>query len=199
MVISVKTNSTPTFLPQPVNLLICALKHRDRHTQIHSQRVMKLATKLGRACHLSAIEIYHLQISACLHDIGKIGVPDHILFKPSQLNAEEWNCMKTHPEKGEEITRMLVIEDCDVIANIIRQHHESYDGTGYPDRLAGETISILSRIIAVADAYDAITETRPYARARSHQEAMEILNYEQGIKFDPYVFQKFIILIEKSN
>lgn len=199
MVMSPEIDSIYCSFPQPIKSLICALKHRDQHTQRHSQRVIKLATKIGRACHLSAAEIYHLRISAYLHDIGKIGIPDCILFKPDKLDAEEWNCMKTHPEKGEEITRMLAIEDCDLIANVVRQHHEYYDGNGYPDRLAGENISILSRIIAVADAYDAITETRPYARARSHQEAMEILNFEQGIKFDPYVFQKFMTLIEREN
>jgi len=107
--------------------------------------------------------------------------------------------MKTHPEKGEDIIRMLDIDESEMLANIVRQHHECHDGSGYPDCLVGEDISIFARIIAVADAYDAITETRPYAPARSHQEAMEILNYEQGIKFDPYIFQKFITLIEKEN
>lgn len=195
MVISTKLNSIYDTLPKQINPLICALKHRDHHTQCHSQRVINLSVRIGRECGLLELEISRLQISAYLHDVGKIGIPDRVLFKPGKLAPEEWECMKTHPEKGEEMTRMLDIEDRDIIANVVRQHHEYYNGSGYPDQLSGENISILARIIAVADAYDAITETRPYSPARNYHQALKILNDEQGVKFDPYVFKKFLQII----
>ncbi|MDR9403554.1 MAG: HD-GYP domain-containing protein [Halothece sp. Uz-M2-17] len=198
MLMSPQINATENRFPKQIKSLICALKHRDYHTELHSQRVINLSTNLGYRCGLSAVEIDRLRISAYLHDIGKIGIPDRILLKPGKLDAEEWNYMKTHPEKGEEITQMLDIEDCDLIANVVRQHHEYYDGSGYPDQLSGENISILARIIAIADAYDAITETRPYSPAKSHHEAIEIINFERGIKFDPDVFQKFLKMIDQN-
>lgn len=192
-------NGTCETLPPHIKSLICALKHRDLHTQLHSQRVILLAEKIGKACGLSTPELGILRVSAYLHDIGKIGVPDHILFKPSKLNPEEWEIMKSHSEKGEDIARFLGLEHCDAIARAVRQHHEYYNGSGYPDQIAGEKISIFARIISIADAYDAIKESRPYHKERNHQQTMKILYSEKGGKFDPYLFDKFVRIIENNQ
>lgn len=179
--------------------LICALKHRDMHTQRHSQRVTALSEALGIACQLSAAEIAMLRISASLHDIGKIGVPDEILLKPGRLAPKQWLIMKSHSQKGEDIIKNLTIKNSPAIATIVRHHHEHYDGQGYPDKLAGEQIPILSRIISVADSYDAITESRSYHQAKTHQRAMQILHQEKGTKHDPKLVELFSLLIEMSQ
>jgi len=178
--------------------LVCALKHRDIYTQLHSQRVVELAENLGVACGLVSTDIELLKISACLHDIGKIGIPDEILLKPTKLGSKEWEIMKTHSEKGADIVRMMGISGSDSIAEAISQHHENFNGQGYPKQMSGEQISILARIITVADCYEAITVTRPYHQPRSHRLAMEILSEDSGIKTDPYVFNKFESLIKNS-
>ncbi|MFT6984623.1 MAG: HD-GYP domain-containing protein (c-di-GMP phosphodiesterase class II) [Psychromonas sp.] len=179
--------------------LTCALKHRDLYTQLHSQRVIALSEALGTACQLSATEIDILKISASLHDIGKIGTPDQILLKAGKLDPEQWLIMKSHSQMGEDIIKKLDIKNTQTIANIVRHHHEHYDGQGYPDQLAGEQIPLLSRIISVADSYDAITESRPYHQAKTHQRAMQILHGEKGTKLDPKLVELFTLLIETSQ
>jgi len=179
--------------------LKCALKYRDLHTQLHSQRVISLSVALGAACQLSATEIDILKISASLHDIGKIGVPDNILLKPGKLDPQEWQIMQSHSQKGEDIIKNLDIKNTPVIANIVRHHHEHYDGQGYPDQLAGKQIPLLSRIISVADSYDAITESRAYHRAKTHLYAMQILHREKGTKQEPKLVELFAELIERSQ
>lgn len=179
--------------------LICALKYRDAHTQLHTQRVIYLSEALGIACQLSAPEIDMLKISASLHDIGKIGIPDEILLKPGKFDPQQWKIMQSHSQKGEDIIKTLGLKDSPAIANIVRHHHEHYNGQGYPDQLAGEQIPILSRIISVADSYDAITESRSYHQAKTHQQAMQILQGEKGTKHDPKLVELFALLIETSQ
>lgn len=179
--------------------LRCALKHRDLHTQRHSQRVIVLSEVLGTAFQLSAAKIDILKISASLHDIGKIGIPDQILLKSGRLDPEEWLIMKSHSQKGEDIIKKLGVKNTAAIANVVRHHHEHFDGQGYPDQLAGEQIPILSRILSVADSYDAITESRSYHQANTHQEAMHILHREKGTKLDPKLVELFAQLIETSQ
>jgi len=179
--------------------LLCALEYRDVHTQRHSLRVIALSEALGIACQLSATEIDMLKISASLHDIGKIGIPDQILLKPGALDPKEWLIMKSHSQKGEDIIKKLGVKNTPTIANIVRHHHEHYDGQGYPDQLTGEQIPILSRILSVADSYDAITESRSYHPGKTHQRAMQILHREKGTKLDPKLVDLFARLIETSQ
>jgi len=179
--------------------LVCALKYRDKHTQLHSQRVITLAEALGKACDLSDAELKQLKVGACFHDIGKIGIEDRVLLKPGRLDSEDWALMKTHPIVGENIVNKLPIEDGDKIAESVRNHHEHFDGSGYPDGLSGEQIPILARIILLADSFDAMTETRPYHQAKTNEQALRLVLQEKGKNADPYLVDKFVPLINASN
>lgn len=179
--------------------LSCALKHRDAHTQLHSARVNLLAKALGRSCALSEREMLVLTIGAFLHDVGKIGIPDEILRKPGRLDCNELEIMRTHSDKGWEIARMLPLDDAERIAEVVRHHHEYFDGTGYPTRIAGAEIPVQSRIISIVDSYDSMAETRPYRPARKHAEIMDVLHRESGIKHDPDLLKLFTKLIESSE
>jgi HD-GYP domain-containing protein (c-di-GMP phosphodiesterase class II) len=181
-----------------VDTLTVALEVRDAYTRSHCDRVVRLATELGNACDVLDAELDHLRVAARFHDVGKIGVPDQILRKPGKLTDDEWACMKAHAALGERIFRATNLPDQADIADAIRHHHEAYDGSGYPDQLVGEAIPLASRILLVVDAYDAITSSRPYAEARSHVKAMEILKSDSGRKLDPGVFGRFERLIEHS-
>ncbi|MDZ7837006.1 MAG: diguanylate cyclase [Actinomycetota bacterium] len=147
-----------------------ALKERDYETEEHVQRMKKYSLKLGKALRLSEDKINHLMLLATLHDIGKISIPDNIVLKPDKLSSEEWKIMKTHSEIGYRIAESS--PNLKHIARGILNHHEKWDGTGYPEGLKGENIPLLPRIIAVVDAYDAMTNDRPYKGAMSKQQAM---------------------------
>lgn len=177
-----------------------ALRHRDLFTRQHSDRVINLAMEIGKLCQLSLHDLELLRISASLHDLGKIGIDDPILCKPGPLNDEEWDRMKSHAEIGADIVFDLnASEESAKIAAAIRHHHENYAGDGYPHRLKGEDIPYLSRIISIADCYDALTETRPYHKPSDKQMAINTMIEEmQQEKFDPYLFQKFIRIMEAA-
>jgi HD-GYP domain-containing protein (c-di-GMP phosphodiesterase class II) len=179
--------------------LISALKHRDVHTLMHSQRVIQLTQQLGQACGLSEKELKIARTAACFHDIGKIGIADEILLKSGRLNEAEWEIMKTHSSIGEDIINGLDMEESEQIARIVRHHHEYYCGKGYPDRLAGEAIPPIARIISITDSYDAMTVVRPYHSKKSHQMTMDIIQKEIEHKFDPYIAKQFIAMIESSE
>lgn len=179
--------------------LSIALGERDMYTRHHCNRVTSLATELGNACGLQGSRLEQMRVAATFHDVGKIGVPDAVLLKPSKLTAEEWELMKAHSEKGENIFRGTTLPDVEVLASIIRHHHESFDGSGYPDGLRGEQIPVSCRILLIVDCYDAMTTVRPYSKARSHAEAMGILLKERGAKVDPQVLSVFARLIEHSE
>jgi len=181
-----------------VESLSVALQVRDSYTRSHCDRSARLAAELGDACGVSDAELNHLRVGARFHDIGKIGVPDAVLLKPARLTGGEWDQMKTHSELGEQIFQATDLPDYDAVAAAIRHHHESFDGTGYPDGLAGEAIPLLSRIILIVDAYDAMTTARPYHPVRTHAQVMEIMQSESGTKLDPEIFRKFSGLIEHS-
>lgn len=172
--------------------LMSALKARDLPTQEHSERLVNLACQLGKNCGLSSRELTRLKLSARLHDIGKIGIPDKILLKPSRLTAEQSAVMQSHPEIGFEIIGHLEIEDRESIATVVRHHHEHFDGGGYPAALKGEDIPIGSRIISVVDSFDAMIEPRPYHFSRSLAQVKEVILGERGSKHDPYVVGKFM-------
>ena len=179
--------------------LSVALGYRDRLTRLHSQRVLGLSEAVGAARGLSKEDLSILRIAASFHDIGKIGIPDHILLKPSQLDEGEWETMKQHSEIGERIIAATELDGSREAALAIRHHHEHYDGSGYPDGLSGEAISICSRIISIADSYDAMAVTRSYHRAKTHLEIMAILHEETGEKHDPGLMRIFGEIIEASE
>ncbi len=170
--------------------LAAALEARDAETEGHSKRVVAYCLRLGRALGLGDREMIALEHGALLHDIGKIGVPDHILLKRARLTPDEWELMRRHIDFGVEIIRG--IEFLYDATPVITQHHEKWDGTGYPLGLKGEEISLNARIFAVADAVDAITSDRPYRAGNSFEAAAEELRRCAGHHFDPRVVETFL-------
>lgn len=179
--------------------LSVALGFRDLLTRLHSERVRGLSAAIGVGRGLSKIELGILKIAASFHDIGKIGIPDQVLFKLSQLDEAEWEKMKQHSEIGERIMAATGLEGSQQASLVIRHHHEHYNGLGYPDSLSGEEIPIYSRIISIADSYDAMAVTREYHHARTHLEIMAILYEETGGKHDPELMRVFCEIIESSK
>ena len=179
--------------------LSAALGYRDRYTRIHSERVVALSEKIGVRAGLSERELALLRIGATFHDIGKIGIPDHVLLKPGRLDPKESEEMKKHSELGERIFLATELEAADQVALVIRHHHENFDGTGYPDGLAGEAIPVCSRIIGIADSYDAMALTRSYHPARPHGEIVDILTAETGRKHAPDLLRLFLEIVEKDR
>lgn len=169
--------------------LAAALEARDVETRGHSDRVVAYCIRLGRQLGLSDIDMIALECGALLHDIGKIGVPDAILFKPGPLTDEEWVQMRRHVSYGAQILRG--IDFLEGAAKVVAQHHEKYDGSGYPGGITGESIYIGARIFAVADAVDAFTSDRPYRAGRSFEEVVEELERCAGQHFDPKVVEAF--------
>lgn len=153
-----------------------AVEKRDRYTGDHCERLSFFSVSLGQALGLNRSQLIALYRGGYLHDIGKISVPDAILFKKGGLTDEEWVIMRSHTTKGEEICKQM--KSFASVLPIIRSHHERWDGTGYPDGLAGEEIPLLARILQVVDIYDALTTARPYKRALSHEEAKAMMEDE---------------------
>src|SRR5712692_5221790 len=177
--------------------LASAIDAKDSHMADHSTNVADLAVRVARALGLRATEIDEVRITARLHDVGKIGVPDAILMKPGPHNEEEREQMRTHAVGGYEILRSAPLPD-DVKLSV-RHSHERWDGTGYPDGLASEAIPLYARIVAVVDAYDAMTNDRPYRKALPVDEAFRRLEREAGGQFDPRVVRLFIWLIRDAG
>ena len=166
------------------------LDARDPHTSRHSTRVTELSMRIGKALGLSDEDLDVLKVSASLHDIGKVGVPDKILLKKGKLTVEEMNIIKKHPDIGFDILSSIIPMKKD--AEIIRHHHERYDGKGYPMGLKGEDIPFLSRIITLADAFDAMTSDRPYRKALPYSVALQEIKRCRGTQFDPGIVDVFI-------
>ena len=169
--------------------LTAALETRDSETHGHSERVVTYSLRLGREYGLNSDEMKALEFGSLLHDIGKIGVPDSILRKPAKLTEEEWVVMREHPLHGQQILRG--IEFLQGAARVVAQHHEKWDGTGYPLGLRAEDIDICARIFSVADAFDAITSDRVYRRGKSYEAAAQELDDWAGRQFDPKVVEAF--------
>ena len=169
--------------------LTAALETRDSETHGHSERVVTYSLRLGLEYGLSSAEMKALEFGSLLHDIGKIGVPDSILRKPAKLTEEEWVRMREHPLHGQQILRG--IEFLQGASRVVAQHHEKWDGTGYPLGLRKEEIDICARIFSVADAFDAITSDRVYRRGKSYEAASQELDDWSGRQFDPKVVEAF--------
>ncbi|MGG6311525.1 HD-GYP domain-containing protein [Paenibacillus macerans] len=173
--------------------LAAALDARDPYTAGHSLRVAEYAVKIGELAKLPEESIDELRKSALLHDIGKIGIRDAVLLKEGRLTEEEWEQVKEHPVLGEAILKQ--VEPSDAMAPFlpgVRSHHERYDGGGYPDGLAGDDIPLFGRIIAVADAFDAMTSDRPYRKGLAESVAIAILEQGRGSQWDPYFAELFV-------
>jgi putative nucleotidyltransferase with HDIG domain len=168
-----------------------ALEYRDLETAGHTERVTRLALRLAEELGLGEPALTELRLGAYLHDLGKLAIPDAILKKPGKLTPEEWEQMKAHATLGEEMARRLGFLPLATL-EVIRHHHERWDGKGYPDGLAGEAIPLLARIFALADVYDALTSERPYKPPWSHEEALAELERQAGLQFDPKLTQVFV-------
>ncbi len=169
-----------------VQALVVTLEAKDTYTSGHSQRVTDYACSVGRRLLLPAQELAVLRYASQLHDIGKIGITEDILHKPGPLNETEWRVIRSHPVISERIIQPLHF--LEGIKGVVRHHHERWDGTGYPDGLRGEDLSLLTRILGVADAYDAMTSQRPYRlRPFRPEEAVGEIRRCEGIQFDPQV------------
>jgi len=177
--------------------LASAIDAKDRNTYGHSHRVGELAMALGKNLNLDAAQLAELQVAAHLHDVGKIGIPDAILNKAARLTAEEFAVVQRHPVIGWQILRR--ISSFQQVARIVRHHHERFDGTGYPDGLRGTDIPLASRLIAVADSYDAMTSARSYRKSVSAKEAWQELCRCSGSQFDPESVKAFRPVVQRAK
>lgn len=168
---------------QVIVSLAAAVEAKDSYTEAHTHRVGKSAQRIGEQIGLAGGDLDALLQGGLVHDIGKIGVPDEVLLKPGPLDEHEAELMRRHPAIGADIVRPLT--SARYLSPIIRHHHERYDGRGYPDGLAGEEIPLTARIVAVCDAFDALTSDRPYRPGRTVTEAIDILRAGRGRQWDP--------------
>ena len=178
--------------------VICALNQlldlKDLNTGVHSTRLAEWAVRVARRLGIEEENLFHYEVAALLHDIGKIGVPDAILKKPSKLTDEERAIMNKHPEYSWSILRLFPgLEEASLFA---LHHHESYDGKGYPGGLKGEEIPLGSRIVSIVDAFDAMISNRCYRKGLDHPEAIRRLNAGSGTQFDPNVLRCFLEIAE---
>lgn len=174
-----------------------ALDLKDEDTEGHSRRVTELTTRLARRMGMTEEKIAHVRRGALLHDIGKMGIPDDVLRKPGALNGEEWELMKKHTEFARDF--LAGIPFLEPALPIPYSHHEKYDGSGYPEGLAGEAIPLEARLFAVVDVYDALTSDRPYRKAWSEAQALAHIREQAGSHFDPEVVEEFMALMRSGR
>jgi len=181
-----------------IKALAQAIDARDHYTHSHSQSVARYAVAIAEELHLSARDIEHIREACELHDLGKIGIQDSILVKPSELTPEEWETMKRHPVTGAQILEPLTF--LSNVIELIRQHHERYDGTGYPEGKRGEEILFGARIIHLADAYEAMRSARSYRKTPlSKQEALAEIKKYNGTQFDPKIVKVFLKIVDRLD
>jgi diguanylate cyclase (GGDEF)-like protein/putative nucleotidyltransferase with HDIG domain len=173
-----------------IEALALAIDAKDRTTQRHIRRVQAYAVELGRCLGITEPELEALKAGALLHDIGKLAVPEHILCKPGPLTREETEKMRIHPRIGVEILETIRFPF--PLTEVVRSHHEKWDGSGYPDRLKGAEIPITARILSVVDCFDALTSDRPYRKPLSQEEALRYVESEAGTSFDPSVVEALV-------
>lgn len=176
--------------------LISAIDAKDIYTQNHSQRVAKITVEFSKAMGLPDDIVEKLHYGALLHDIGKIGVPDSILNKPTSLNNGEFDVVKEHPVKGVRILAPMELDN--IVLDIIKYHHERFDGRGYPNGLKGEKIPFAARIVSIVDAWDAMNSDRAYRSRLSQEQILTELEKGKGTQFDPFLAGEFIILLTKK-
>ena len=176
--------------------LVRALLEADSDTEAHVIRTQKMGVELGKRIGLNDEQLTELRLLCLLHDIGKIGIPLEILNKPGKLTPQEWEVLKTHADKGYQIA--MSSEELKPIAPMIRYHHERWDGRGYPEKLSGENIPLLSRVINIVDSYDAMVNNRSYRKARSPEEAQEEIRQCSASQFDPHLASEFLSMLSES-
>ncbi|MFC1969473.1 HD-GYP domain-containing protein [Chloroflexota bacterium] len=191
-----KTREYKLLFFNTMDALIAALESKDKYTAGHSQRVSKIAVVIGEELGLSEDEIEELRWASLLHDIGKIAIDPSIQNKPGKLDAEEYIQMRNHVNVAPDIVKWLVSDDA---VEIIRHHHDRYNGTGFEQTIRGEKIPLGARIIAVADSYDAMTSDRPYRKAMSVNEALAELERCNGSQFDPSVVRAFLKVVASES
>ncbi|WP_424768681.1 HD-GYP domain-containing protein [Paenibacillus sp. sgz302251] len=179
-----------------VKKLIMATEARDSYTAGHNYRVALYAFMLGEELGLSSEELRAIAQGGLVHDVGKLNTPDHILNKPGKLMPEERQVIEEHPVTGYDLCKRLGFMPAEL--SIIRSHHEKWDGSGYPDQLTGEQIPLLARVTAVADVYDALTSSRSYRKAMTHEAAMRIIVDESGKHFDPRCVQAWVQFVREK-
>lgn len=175
---------------ETIKALVIAMESKDPYTHGHGERVARYAVRIARTLGLPREEIRIINFFSILHDIGKIGVPEEVLGKPGKLTAREWDLIRRHPAIGESIIEP--IEFLRPVRKLLRHHHEWYNGRGYPDRLKGEEIAIAARVLAVADAFDAMQSDRPYRKAFSKDRAIQEIRKASGTQFDPKVVKALV-------
>ena len=184
------------FRPE-VRALVVATEARDPYTAGHMQRVAAMAVAIGKELGLPPEALRVLAQAGVVHDVGKIEVPDSVLNKKGPLDAEERALIETHPVVGERIARTLGLNRQEL--EVIRHHHERWDGSGYPDRLAGEAIPLLARVTSVADVYDAMSSARAYRPAWSPEKVTALIEREAGVGFDPQVARAMLEMLARDR
>ncbi len=177
--------------------LSLAIEARDPYTRGHSARVTEFALAIARRLVTEEPVVEAIQVGGPLHDIGKVGIPDGVLLKPGPLDHDEFDLIRTHPAAGAELIEGIPAFHSAV--GCVLHHHERWDGTGYPNRLAGDEIPLEARILAVADAYDAMTSTRPYRQALAPNDAAREVARCAGSQFDPGVAEAFSAAFEADE
>jgi len=180
-----------------ISAITDALDEKDKYTLGRSKRVCDYAISIAKEMSLSNIELSKIEVASLLHDIGMIGVPEHILHKPDKLSKEEFESVKKHVEYGLHI--LDSIKQLSSVVNIIKYHHERYDGSGYPYGLKGEEIPIGARIIGLADTFDALVSSRVYRKALSLDEALAVIKEQAGKQFDYNVVQAFLRIVDSFD
>lgn len=182
---------------QTIETLRNVVETRDKETKGHSERVSSLGSALAQELNLSPEEVNMIRVAGLFHDIGKIGVPDAVLLKNGPLTQEEFQEIKKHPAGGEQILKQYT--PFKEMMSIVRNHHERYDGKGYPDGLAGEEICLGARIIAVADSFDAMISNRTYRKGLGFERTMAELNAGRNTQFDSHIVDALLRLIDKMG
>ena len=187
----------PEVLLQSMRAIISSLEEKDPYTHGHSIRSSEYAVLLGKELGLTEKEIKELELATLFHDIGKIGIPDYVLTKPSRLTFTEFEIMKSHPVRSAKIIEKITVMACLVPG--IKHHHERWDGLGYPSGLKGEEIPLYGRIILVVDTYDAMTSTRPYRLALEKNIAIQELIAHSGTQFDPKIVKAMVNVLRRKD
>jgi putative nucleotidyltransferase with HDIG domain len=177
--------------------LAIAVEEKDGYTSDHCSRITTLSMQIGEKLKLATEEMYTLHVGSFLHDVGKIKIPDGILNKPAKLSENEYELMKKHSTYGADMLRNSGIPILKKAADIVEQHHERYDGSGYPFGLKGKEISLLAQIVAVADSFDAMTSNRIYSKGRSIIDAIEEIKRTSGKLYNPDVVNAFLIIMSQ--
>jgi len=174
-----------------IEVLVSTLDAKDPYTRLHSERVAAIVKSIAERMGFDEHDVKRITYAARIHDIGKVAIPDSILLKPSKLTEEEFELIKTHPQKGLEVLSPMKHRLSKEVQGVIMHHHERWDGSGYPGRLKEEAIPLWARIVALADAYEAMTAGRAYSPAKTPQEALNEIIVQAGRQFDPQVVKHF--------